>query len=703
MVNQWYRSTYSDLNDFWQNWDRLNRLYNDAHPMLDSRFVRPLIKHFPAKLEVLSCQQAGKIIALLLVQNKGRGVVSVFAPSQAQISLCLVPEKLDIKSLLSALRLQNLRLDCWFVDPLFQQSILGCGSFSSRKLASINMDIKINGTFEAYWSERSKNLRKGLKRYLNKIEEQFDDFQFKVIDQPEAIAASVEDYGRLESLGWKSETGTSIHPDNTQGHFYKAMMEDFAARDNAIVFEIRLGKRLVASRLCIFNEDCLIILKTTFDETLKEYAFGRVLLYKALCYLFESKITRRVDFYTNATQDQLRWATDQRAQYHVSHYHGLIGRSCLQPLDKLKSGQASSKVKSSCVDVEFCYSINQLGDQERELFKAASTPFTSLDWVENFAENVACKLGKVVFISLKIGGRTEAILPLIEKKQGRMKILSCFSNYYTPYIGLICEYGKSSDYFDLIIEFTKDYLSRFDQLDILPILPGQLDVISQALKRSGFIEERYAFSKNWRELGIQSYEQFISKISGSLRSTIRRKSKKLAAEPGFEVVKISHDNAEQLIADYQRVYDKSWKINEPFPDFIEQLVRRGIGSGCSRLYVMYQEGHPVAAQFWLVDRHRAYIYKLAYDPQYSHLSVGTVLSDYIFRDVILTDGVDEIDYLVGNDRYKSDWMSDCRSLYGICAYNKKSLAGWFFILRKVIKELTIARWQKTEGLRAEQE
>lgn len=696
-MNKWRRFPFNDTEQFWSQWDHLNGLYNQSNPMLDSVFVRALVKYFPEDIEVLSCQQSDELIALLLVQKNRWGITQVFAPSQARIALCLIPSTVKLPALLSALRWRHLRLDCLFIDPLFQRSMLDSLSFSDATVSSINMDVSIEGSFEQYWSERSKSLRKGFKRYLNKIDDKFDHFQFRVIDQQSAVKQAVVDYGVLESSGWKSKRGTALHPSNTQGRFYQEIMADFSAIGQAIVFEIRLGDQLVASRLCIFNADRMIILKTTYDERLKEYAFGRVLLYKLIAYLFEKKITKRLDFYTNATQDQLRWATEQRTQYHVSLYSSVLGRFCFKPLVNLKSKYARDESKLEKIELVFCNHINELSEQEQKLFEFASTPFTSFDWVENFAENVADRLGRVVFLSLKIDARSEAILPLIEKQEHGVKVLSCFSNYYTPYIGLICDKAKSNDYFQLILENGHQYFSRFDKIDILPIAPSQLETISPALKRIGFVEDRYQFSKNWRELGIQSYEQFVEKISSSLRSTIKRKKKKLTPEAGYEVKEITADNAEQLIIDYQRVYEKSWKVNEPFPRFIEQLMRRGQRSGQSRLYVMYHLTKPVAAQFWIVNGHRAYIYKLAYDPEYRNLSVGTVLSDYIFHDVITRDGVDEIDYLVGDDSYKSDWMSDCRSLYGICAYNKKSALGWFFIVRKMIKDLILGRWQNRTG------
>ena len=61
----------------------------------------------------------------------------------------------------------------------------------------------------------------------------------------------------------------------------------------------------------------LVILKTTYDERLSKYAPGRVLLKRLLEQHSSACPTGNVEFYTNATRDQLSWATDSRAIRHI--------------------------------------------------------------------------------------------------------------------------------------------------------------------------------------------------------------------------------------------------------------------------------------------------------------------------------------------------------------------------------------------------
>jgi CelD/BcsL family acetyltransferase involved in cellulose biosynthesis len=97
--------------------------------------------------------------------------------------------------------------------------------------------------------------------------------------------------------------------------------------------------------------------------------------------------------------------------------------------------------------------------------------------------------------------------------------------------------------------------------------------------------------------------------------------------------------------------------------------------GWLRLGIAYYDNEPVAAQLWIVSHGRAVIYKLAHDEKVAKLSVGTVLTAFLMAHVLDVDKVREVDYLIGDDSYKKDWMSYRRERWGIVAYNPCSVAG----------------------------
>jgi CelD/BcsL family acetyltransferase involved in cellulose biosynthesis len=68
---------------------------------------------------------------------------------------------------------------------------------------------------------------------------------------------------------------------------------------------------------------------------------------------------------------------------------------------------------------------------------------------------------------------------------------------------------------------------------------------------------------------------------------------------------------------------------------------------------------------WIVSERRAEIYKVAYDEAFKQLSPGTALTAKLMQHVIDVDGVDEVDYLIGDDPYKKSWMGARRERWGI--------------------------------------
>jgi len=99
--------------------------------------------------------------------------------------------------------------------------------------------------------------------------------------------------------------------------------------------------------------------------------------------------------------------------------------------------------------------------------------------------------------------------------------------------------------------------------------------------------------------------------------------------------------------------------------------------------IAYVADKPIAAQIWIVSGQRAAIYKLAYDESQAQHGAGTILTAFLMRHVLDVDRVNEVDYLIGDDAYKKDWMTHRRERWGIVAYNLKTLRGLVGWIREV--------------------
>jgi hypothetical protein len=252
-------------------------------------------------------------------------------PAQAPIGLWLARRGLDMDSLVSALLSTlpgaPLLIGLSQLDPENIPASIS-GGLHIQMLDYIQTGrITVNGSFDDYWAARGKNLRHNLKRQTNRMATDGLVGQLDVLTAANDMAAAVNDYGRIENAGWKAGEGTAIAPDNTQGLFYQKMLERFAARGAARVFRYRLGERTAAIDLCIEQGGTLIILKTTYDETIQGYSPAMLMRLEAFRQLFSDTRVKRIEFYGKAMEWHTKWTKEFRMMYHLNCYRfGFLAR-----------------------------------------------------------------------------------------------------------------------------------------------------------------------------------------------------------------------------------------------------------------------------------------------------------------------------------------------------------------------------------------
>jgi CelD/BcsL family acetyltransferase involved in cellulose biosynthesis len=101
--------------------------------------------------------------------------------------------------------------------------------------------------------------------------------------------------------------------------------------------------------------------------------------------------------------------------------------------------------------------------------------------------------------------------------------------------------------------------------------------------------------------------------------------------------------------------------------------------------VLFVDGYAAASQIWFVANKHASIFKLAYDEKYKSLSVGSILTADLFKNIIENDDPIEVEYGVGDEAYKSDWMDKSRQRITLDIYNATTVRGKLLYIFKRIK------------------
>jgi hypothetical protein len=283
--------------------------------VLRSTMIAQLAEHFGApQLRFATYRVAGETQAMALVAPDGFGRWVVFCPSQAPLAAIVGNPALGLqpfRDLLGKLSLTSLRLQVPHQDPMFWPW--------DTRTAGVEWDVwgrtisvVANNGFDEYWNARPSDLRQNLRRYRRRAETDGLALRETNCSQPADVAAAVDRYGLLESGGWKGKEGTALHPENQQGRFYRALLTAFANEGRARVFELyAAGDRLIASRMLISGPAMHVMLKTTYDEAFSRNSVGRILLQHTLSVLL-GESARRVEFYTQANDDMLSWASESR-------------------------------------------------------------------------------------------------------------------------------------------------------------------------------------------------------------------------------------------------------------------------------------------------------------------------------------------------------------------------------------------------------
>lgn len=667
-------------------WDELNNRLYGGHPFRDSRFMDALLRYFAKGSEQLCIHRTGaKIDGLLVIYCRRAGVWSQFVPDQAQSAPVLIERADLLKDLFAVLPGPAWSIELMSQDPHFAPPVLlGENAASRMQPHALTMNIELSDSFENYWKNRSKNLAKNVRRYENHIRDHFDASELRILTAPGAMRDAVARYGKLETSGWKNHAGTAVNIENVQGQFYAEVMARFAETGQAEVAEYWLGEKLAASRLLVSGGDLTIILKTSYDESLSKFAPGRLLLKDYLKHAFAEKKVSTVEFYTNATPDQLAWATGQRHISHVmlfrSAYHARMHDAYLSVKQLFSGVHSKAQEPVSGLDIRWYESMSQLPSGCEALFQAGEQDSFDLsaDWFKLLEANVFAGMTTRIYV-LQRDGQARGVVPLSFQQTGMglrqaSSLTNFYSSLYRPLLSPAVTSNELADYLQKIFQDARIDALRLDAMD--PAHPA-FDLLESAIRQAGLKPYRFFCYGNWY-LPVQgrSFQAYFQGLTSQVHNTVRRREKKFFAGGRGKLEIVAGDGGlEEAIAAWCKIYAASWKNAEPFPDFVPELIRMCAARGWLRLGVAYYDGEPIASQIWIVSHGRAAIYKLAYDEKFVHLSAGTVLTAHLMRHVLDVDKVQEVDYLIGDDAYKKDWMSHRRERWGIAAYNPYTLGG----------------------------
>ncbi len=276
-----------------------------------------------------------------------------------------------------------------------------------------------------------------------------------------------------------------------------------------------------------------------------------------------------------------------------------------------------------------------------------------------------------------------------DRRNGRLRSLT---NHYTiHYPGLVGPETHAPEIAARMLGVLAGESSPWSEIELrnLSLQSPNTILLKSALVAAGWRVELFHHHWNWYvDVTGRSFGEYLAARPARLRNTLRRRFRQAGERHALRLeVAECERKLPAALAEYQRVYALSWKEPEFSSAFIPALMHVCAGSGALRLGILYLDEQAVAVQFWIVADETAYIYKLAHDPAYESLSVGSLLTAHMFEQAIDVWRVSEIDFGIGNEAYKRDWMEHRRQLVGLQALNPDTVRGRLLLARQAVRNL----------------
>lgn len=278
------------------------------------------------------------------------------------------------------------------------------------------------------------------------------------------------------------------------------------------------------------------------------------------------------------------------------------------------------------------------------------------------------------FFLLEVWCDQKRVLALPLESDAKGQNWSTLTNFYSPKADFMdSTYENTRSNWQLLFNALTLLHPAWIRLAISPVHEQQCHDIIQS--SGNWFFNKYSFSSNWQARSV-SIDEYWKQRPSQLKNTIKRKKIKLLKSNCR--IEIHQHLTSELLHQYWQVYNKSWKQPESNPYFINWLTHYSASVGSLRLGLVYFQDQPIACQLWLVENKNASIFKLAQDQAFDSFSPGTVLMAEMVDYVILHDQAHNIDFLTGNDSYKSLWMDKMNPVYGVELFHLKHFTGRLF-------------------------
>jgi CelD/BcsL family acetyltransferase involved in cellulose biosynthesis len=286
------------------------------------------------------------------------------------------------------------------------------------------------------------------------------------------------------------------------------------------------------------------------------------------------------------------------------------------------------------------------------------------------------------------GERLVGILPLALTEKNKWGVNARFLYFLgggaNDHSGIIIA-SKSDDVAQAFGKYLAAHDNEWDILQLNNFQKGcqNLDPFLGGFSKNKFIPE---ISDETSHLYLPlrgKWEDIEKKLPERTRRLVKNRTQFILSEMGGRIVyltgkQITASDFEDflniaLLGKHSYLYE-----TEKDRQFHRSLLTSMGPKGWIQLTLFYLKDHPIAYIYGFIYRNKYFDWRTGYDPQFSRLSVGTILlSKNIEHN--LKEGLDEYDFLRGDYKSKQTWTSCSRTYMNFRIIRRWRLPGLIFI------------------------
>jgi CelD/BcsL family acetyltransferase involved in cellulose biosynthesis len=669
-------------------WQRTN-LLGPASPLLSPSFLGPLLNEFAHDDALIAvCGNQAAPDAMGILSRMGPGQWQTFQPHQAPMGTWVQRRGLPTGELLESL-VGAIPGPAFIVGLTQQDPDLLPRLADGERLATLDYidtaRVSISGTFDAYWNARGKNLRQNMRKQRNRLQSEGINTTLEVLTSPEEMREAVTDYGRLETAGWKATGGTAVSVDSKQGSFYRRMLEAFCRQGRGKVYRYRFNRQVVAVDLCVEDDTTLVILKTTYDESVKAYSPAFLMREEAFRQIYEEGRIKRIEFYGKVMEWHKRWTDEVRTMYHLTHYRWRAVPALRQMIRPLRAPALPSPAPQ--------WTFAPVSEFERYVGA----------WQSVFNQRPRPLVLDARFIRA-----------LLEFFATGDEIIAIYGPPQAPLaIGIIVRCGPGAwEAFTSMQGPLSAWMQRDDQSyeQLMPsltrALPGvaiamgipQKDPDFQARPQESAQLEVLDYVETMRIRVDRTFPEYWESRDAGLRHQIERRLRRLGEQgikPRLEAVTHADEVAE-AVAEFGRIESAGWKgeagsavhIDNQQGKFYARMLREFCLQGKGAVYRYRFNDVTVAMEMCIEQDDTFIMLKTTYDEAYKTHAPGILMRREIFERVFASGHIKQIEFYGKVQPWQLKWGSDTRALYHVNYYR------WGWVPKMKVLHRTLASFTK---------